>query len=67
MQLSARNQLTGKITDVKTGPISTEITMNINGVDIVSSITTASAESLNLKVDDEATAIIKASSIMIAK
>ncbi|MGE7600948.1 TOBE domain-containing protein [Peribacillus sp. NPDC097675] len=67
MQLSARNQLTGKITDVKTGPISTEITMNINGVDIVSSITTASAESLNLKVDDEATAVIKASSIMIAK
>lgn len=67
MQLSARNQLTGKITDVKTGPISTEITMNINGVDIVSSITTASAESLNLKVDDVATAVIKASSIMIAK
>lgn len=67
MQLSARNQLKGKITDVKTGPISTEITMNINGVDIVSSITTASAKSLNLKVDDEATAVIKASSIMIAK
>lgn len=67
MQLSARNQLSGRITEVKTGPISTEITMNINGVDIVSSITTASAESLNLKVDDEATAVIKASSIMIAK
>lgn len=67
MQLSARNQLRGKITEVKTGPISTEITLNINGVDIVSSITTASAESLNLKVDDQATAVIKASSIMIAK
>ena len=67
MQLSARNQLSGRITEVKTGPISTEITMNINGVDIVSSITTASAESLDLKVDDQATAIIKASSIMIAK
>lgn len=67
MQLSARNQLSGRITEVKTGPISTEITMNINGVDIVSSITTASAESLNLKVDDQATAVIKASSIMIAK
>ncbi|MGE7120076.1 TOBE domain-containing protein [Peribacillus sp. NPDC046944] len=67
MQLSARNQLSGRITEVKTGPISTEITMSINGVDIVSSITTASAESLDLKVDDQATAIIKASSIMIAK
>jgi len=67
MQISARNQLTGKITNVKEGPVSTEVTLNVNGSEIVASITTASAQALNLKVGDEATAIIKASSVMIGK
>lgn len=67
MQLSARNQLKGKIVNVKEGPVSTEVTLELNGMNIVSSITTGSAQALNLKVGDEASAIIKASSVMIAK
>lgn len=67
MQLSARNQLKGKITDVKTGPVSTEVTIDINGQYVVSSITTSSAETLNLKVGEEAIAVIKASNVMVAK
>lgn len=67
MQLSARNQLKGKITDIKEGPVSTEVVVDINGAKLVSSITTGSAKTLNIKVGDEATAIIKASSVMIAK
>lgn len=67
MQLSARNQLKGKVLEVKEGPVSTEVTVDVNGVNVVASITTASAKALNLKAGDEAIAVIKASSVMIAK
>lgn len=67
MQLSARNQLKGKIKEIKNGPVSTEVVLDVNGMSIVSSITTGSAETLNLKIGDDAIAIIKASSVMIAK
>ena len=67
MQLSARNQLKGKITEIKEGPVSTEVVIDLDGMKIVSSITTGSAQAMNLKVGDEAFAVIKASSVMIAK
>ncbi|SHN88379.1 TOBE domain-containing protein [Desulfitobacterium chlororespirans] len=65
MRLSARNQLKGKITEVKKGPVSTEVVLDINGQSITASITSGSAESLGLKVGDDAIAVIKASSVMI--
>lgn len=67
MQLSARNQLKGTVKEVKKGPVSTEVVLDVNGLSIVASITTGSAESLRLNPGDQATAIIKASSVMIAK
>ncbi|MGI6727702.1 MAG: TOBE domain-containing protein [Anaerovoracaceae bacterium] len=67
MQLSARNQLKGIIKEIKKGPVSTEIILDVNGISVVSSITTGSAEFMDLKVGDEAIGIIKASSVMIAK
>ncbi len=65
MKLSARNQLKGLIREIKKGPVSTEVVLDINGQLVTSSITTGSAESLGLKVGDNAIAIIKASSVMI--
>ncbi|AHF06202.1 TOBE domain-containing protein [Desulfitobacterium metallireducens] len=65
MQLSARNQLKGKIKDIKKGPVSTEVVLDINGQSVVASITSTSADSLGLKVGDDAVAIVKASSVMI--
>jgi molybdopterin-binding protein len=65
MQLSARNQLKGKVTGIKSGPVSTEVVLDINGQSVTASITSGSAESLGLKVGDDAVAIIKASSVMI--
>ena len=67
MQLSTRNQLKGKITHIKTGPVSTEVTVDVDGQAVVSSITTGSADSMGLKVGDAVVALIKASSVMIAK
>lgn len=67
MKFSARNQLKGTIKEVKKGPVSTEVVIDVNGMEVVSSITTGSAESLDLKVGDEAVAIIKASNVMVGK
>lgn len=67
MKFSARNQLKGTIKEIKKGPVSTEVVIDVKGMEVVSSITTGSAESLDLKVGDEAVAIIKASSIMVGK
>ncbi len=67
MQVSARNQLRGRITNVKNGPVSTEVSLDINGQNIVSVITTESATNMGLKVGEEITALIKAGSVILMK
>ena len=66
MKLSARNVLKGKVKSVETGPISSVVTLDIApGVEITASITTESARELNLRVGQDACAIIKASNVMV--
>jgi molybdopterin-binding protein len=66
MKTSARNSIPGKITNLKLGPVSTEVTISVAaGIDIVSVISTGSAESLGLKVGMPAFAVIKATSVMV--
>jgi molybdate transport system regulatory protein len=66
MRLSARNNFPGTVTNVKLGPVSAEVTINIApGIDVVSVISAASAEQLKLKAGDKAYAVVKASSVMI--
>jgi molybdopterin-binding protein len=48
MKLSARNQLKGKIMDIKEGPVSTEVTVELGDIKITSSITSVSAKQMNL-------------------
>lgn len=67
MKLSARNQLNGVIKSINHGPVSTEIVVNVNVSEVVSSITTDSSKSLDLKVGDSVIAVIEASSVMIGK
>ncbi|MDH5245183.1 MAG: TOBE domain-containing protein [Betaproteobacteria bacterium] len=66
MRLSARNSIPGRVTNVKVGPVSTEVAINIApGIDIVSVISTASAQDLELSVGAKVFAVIKASSVMV--
>ena len=66
MKISARNNIPGKVTNIKLGPVSAEVTINVApGIDIVSVISTASAEELKLKPGTKAYAVIKASSVMV--
>jgi molybdopterin-binding protein len=58
MQLSARNQLKGRITEIKTDGISSEIILDIGGQEVCSNITTDSVNNLGIKVGDEADRVI---------
>jgi len=66
MKISARNSIPGMVTNIKLGPVSTEVTINVaQGLDMVAVISTASAQELKLKVGTKAYAVIKATSVMV--
>ena len=65
-KLSARNQLKGKIVEVKKGATTSHVRIDIgNGIVITSAITNEAVADLNLKAGDESWAVIKASDVMI--
>ena len=65
-KLSARNQLKGKILEVKKSTTTSHVRIDIgNGIVITSAITNEAVADLNLKTGDEAWAVIKASDVMI--
>jgi molybdopterin-binding protein len=67
MKISARNVLKGKVTKVVEGVVNCEVTLEIApSVEIVSIITKVSAVSLGLEEGKIASAVIKASSVMVA-
>jgi molybdopterin-binding protein len=66
MKISARNQIPGTVKMVKKEPVSTEVIISTSGGnEIVSSITTHSAEKMNLREGSKVYAIIKASEVMV--
>jgi len=65
MKLSARNQLKGKIVDVKKGATTAHVRIDVGGQVITASITNESADELKLETGKTAYAIIKATSVMI--
>lgn len=67
MKISARNVLKGKVKKIVHGAVNSEITVEIQGgTEVVSIITKASAERLNLAEGKAVYAVIKASHVMIA-
>ena len=65
--LSARNQITGTIKELKIGNVMAQVVVTANGVEIVAAITRDSAERLGLKQGDTVRAVIKATDVMIDK
>ena len=60
MELSARNQIPGRVTEVTLGSVMAEVVIEIGGGHtLVSAITRTSAERLKLKEGDRVTAVIK--------
>jgi molybdopterin-binding protein len=68
MKISARNQLKGRIVEVRRGATTAHVRIDIgNGVIVTSSITNEAVDDLGLAAGDEAVAVIKASDVMVAK
>ena len=68
MKISARNQLKGKVVEVVKGQTTAHIRIDLGGgIIVTSSITNEAVEELGLAVGDDATAVIKASDVMVAK
>lgn len=66
-EISARNVFKGKVKRVAHGAVNSEITVELpGGIELVSIITRASAERLQLKEGKDVAAIIKATNIMLA-
>ncbi len=67
MKLSARNVLKGTVKKVTPGVVNTEVIVELpGGIQIVSIITKQSAEAMKITEGKEISAVIKASSVMLA-
>ncbi len=68
MEISARNKMNGKITDIKTGEVMASVKIQVEEPgEITALITKESVEKLGLKEGDDATAIIKSTEIIVGK
>jgi molybdopterin-binding protein len=67
LDLSARNQLAGRIIALHAEGLMAEVRIAIGDQELVAVITRSSAERLGLKVGDSAIAVIKSTEVMIGK
>jgi molybdopterin-binding protein len=66
-RLSGRNQLVGRVTDVKIDGLMAQVSLSIGGQHITSIITADAAREMRLKAGDKAAALIKSTEVMIIK
>jgi molybdopterin-binding protein len=67
MPISARNQLSGRITEILLGEVMAHVSVRVGKNTIESVITRRSAEQLDLKKGDTVTAVIKSTEVMLMK
>jgi len=68
MRLSARNVFPGTVTEVKKGSTTAHVRIDIgHGIVVTAAITNEAVDDLKLKKGDKASAIIKASEIIVGK
>ena len=68
MKLSARNQLKGKIVEVKKGATTAHVRIDIGGGNIVTAIITDEAlKELGVKVGEDLAVLVKTTSVMVAR
>lgn len=65
MKLSARNQLSGKVTKINRGAVNGIVTIDVNGIPIGATISLNAIDELGLEEGKAAVAVIKATEVMI--
>ena len=66
MKVSARNQLAGTIVEVHKGATTSHVVIDVGGAKVFASITNEAVAELGLEKGKKATAIIKASDVLVA-
>jgi len=66
-RVSGRNQLIGRVIDVKIDGLMAQVSLSIGGQRITSIITADAAREMRLKVGDRAAALVKSTEVMIIK
>jgi molybdopterin-binding protein len=66
MKLSARNQLTGTVTEINQGEAIANVALDVAGQRLVASITVEAVRDLGIAVGSEVTVIVKASDVILA-
>ena len=66
MKLSARNRLRGRVTRITSAEVISTVELDVGGQRVVATITTEAVRQLGLSEGQEATAIVKATDVMIA-
>jgi molybdopterin-binding protein len=68
MPLSARNRLTGTVTSVQTDGVMAEVVIELgDGQEVTATITSNSVDRLGIAEGDTASAVIKATEVMVEK
>ncbi len=65
MKLSARNVLPGTVVEIVTGAVTTHVRLDVGGSIVTASITNDAVRELGLTVGSRASAVIKASDVMV--
>ena len=65
MKISARNVLSGTIVEVRKGQTTAHVVIDIGGVMVTASITNEAVDELKLEKGQKASAIVKASDVMV--
>lgn len=65
-RISGRNQLVGRVVEIKTSGLIAQVKVSIGGQHITSVITADAAREMQLKVGDTVAALIKATEVMIS-
>ncbi|NPD13923.1 TOBE domain-containing protein [Xinfangfangia sp. D13-10-4-6] len=65
MKLSARNVLPGTVIEIVTGAVTSHVRLDLGGSVVTAAITNEAVAELGLKVGAKASAVIKASDVMI--
>jgi len=67
IEISARNQLRGRVVGIRADGVMAEVVVRIGDQDLVAIITSSSAQRLGIVVGAEVLAVIKATEVMVAK
>ncbi len=66
MKLSARNQISARVTGITRGEATANVELQANGVRLVASITVEALTELGLAEGSEVVAVVKASDVILA-